>query len=106
MNGIGSLAGAAAPLVIGQLTSSAGCVEKSDHPHETERCDEAWATVFYLAAALYALGGVTFVLVGSCDPGYRADKRDPARAPRGLTATDNLHASNRVTDTEPLLSVN
>ena len=106
MNGIGSLAGAAAPLVIGQLTSSAGCVEQSDHPHQTEKCDGAWATVFYLAAALYAFGGVAFMLVGSCDPGYRADERYTTRTPKGLATVEYSHAeaSNRGSpDTEPLL---
>lgn len=82
MNGVGSLAGAAAPLVIGLLTSKAGCVENSNHPHETERCDQAWYTVFYLSAGLYVGAGLIFTLVGSCDPGYAVLTRERAAAKR------------------------
>ena len=71
MNGLGSLAGAVAPLVVGQLTSRAGCVEKAGGGASSHQCAEAWAAVFYISAGVFMFGGLQFAIFGGMDPVYR-----------------------------------
>lgn len=69
MNALTSLAGAAAPLIIGEITGSAGCAEHSNEK-PSPRCDHAWSTVFHLTAGIYATGGVLFLVLSGFDPEY------------------------------------
>jgi hypothetical protein len=87
MNGVGALAGAGAPLMVGSLTSHAGCTEASDDVPPTAGCDAAWAVVFYIGATFYFAGGLAFVALGGCDKRYRTapsgakEKREAACSP-------------------------
>jgi nitrate/nitrite transporter NarK len=77
-NGVGSLAGAIAPIVVGQLTAAAGCSEDAgatSSPSQQHKCSKAWAMVFYLSAGLFTFGGVQFIIFGGMDPAYRRDRQ-------------------------------
>lgn len=94
---------------MGRLTATGGCSEAAE---PTAQCDSAWATVFYLAAALYALGGAQYMVFGGMDSAYarqrqsvmrkwsiqdtRDDEQAPLLAREPFEAGDELGPSNRV----------
>ena len=102
MNGLGSLAGAAAPLVVGQLTSSAGCTETNSDEPPTAECSKAWKTVFYLSASIWLFGGLQYLVVGGWDPAYRKADASNKRFKDNRRNNDGTDAAG--TTTRPLLS--
>ncbi|KAI9209414.1 major facilitator superfamily domain-containing protein [Polychytrium aggregatum] len=63
-NTIATIPGIAAPLTQGALTQAGGCVNA--YP-ESASCVAAWQTVFYIAIAVYAVGGTVCLFFASCE---------------------------------------